>query len=376
MEMLDKMKIVIIGSGPAGSSAAFFLRKQGHDILIVDPLGPNEKTCGGGIPAKCLTRFAELYEGFQPAESLLNELVFSFDNKDCCTVPLPGGLGIFSRKDHDLHLFNKAMEIGCLYKKQTFKECRRLSGHWEIVSDVETHYADLLIGADGAVSRVRNKLVGKLPRQAYFKAHDYLITKKGLPLHIGFEKSLDGYLWVFPREDNCSIGIVDYGNEKDSRLSSLDAYMARFGVGKEQIIKKRSALIPSLRKEDISSHVIAGDSWALVGDAAAMVEPITGEGIYYALYSSWLMAECLTNGKDYNSEWKREFRQIVEEAGISRTSYKLLNRGIMKFMLKRSSLLRKLTGEYLVAYKPGRVSQIKFLALLPLVALQALLNKP
>jgi flavin-dependent dehydrogenase len=236
--------------------------------------------------------------------------------------------------------------------------------------------ADYLIGADGAVSRVRNQLVGKLKREAYFKAHDFLVSKKGLPLHIGFEKGLNGYLWVFPRKDNCSIGVVDYADDKSARMQSLKNYLARFDVKEEEIIRKRSALIPSLRKEDLLNHTIAGDDWALVGDAAAMVEPITGEGIYYAVYSSSLLSECLKDGREYNVEWRHAFKQIVEEAAVSRSAYRYLNKGFMKFFLRRSSLMRRLTGQHLAAYKTGRTHRAQFFMKLPLVALQSLISKP
>ena len=236
--------------------------------------------------------------------------------------------------------------------------------------------ADYILGADGAVSRVRNKLGSKLPREAYFKAIDYLVTEKNLPLHIGFDKKLNGYLWVFPREKNCSIGIVDFDDDQSQRMKLLDDYMARFNVSESAVEKKRSALIPSLRKQDLKLHEISGESWALVGDAAALAEPITGEGIYYAIYSSWLFADCLRKKEDYNKRWKSEFCQIVQEAYISRTSYKFLNRSFMKFFLKRSKLLRVMTGEHLAAFETGRTHRAKFFMSLPLIAIQALFSKP
>ena len=150
--------------------------------------------------------------------------------------------------------------------------------------------------------------------------------------------------------------------------------MARFAIPENKIVKKRSALIPSLRKDDLKEHNISGENWALVGDAAALAEPITGEGIYYAIYSSWLFADSLRKEDDYNKRWKSEFRQIVQEAHISRTSYKFLNRGFMKFFLKRSQLLRKMTGEHLAAFETGRTHRAKFFMSLPLIAIQALFS--
>ena len=96
----------------------------------------------------------------------------------------------------------------------------------------------------------------------------------------------------------------------------LDDYMNRFNVPENEIVKKRSALIPSLRKQDLKEHQISGENWALVGDAAALAEPITGEGIYYAVYSSWLFADCLKKVMIITSVGKRV------QANSSRSSHK------------------------------------------------------
>ena len=370
------MKIVIIGSGPAGSSAAFFLAQQKHEVVLIDSKGPNEKTCGGGVPAKCLERFSVFYDDFKPAEFKYKDMVFAFDGDDTCEIAMPGGMGVFSRKDHDSHIFNKALAHGVEFKQETFKDCFNENGQWKIITNKSELFADYLVGADGAVSRIRNKLTEKLPREAYFKAIDYLVTKPDLPLHVGFDKSLNGYLWVFPRENNCSVGIVDFDDDQSHRMKLLDDYMARFNIPKGEIVKKRSALIPSLRKSDLKSHKIAGENWALVGDAAALAEPITGEGIYYAIYSSWLLSECLRKEEDYNEKWRKTFKQIVEESRVSRTSYKFFNNFMMKFMFRRSSLLRKMTGQYLAAYKTGALYRTKFFISLPLIAFQSLISKP
>lgn len=369
------MKFAIIGSGPAGSSAAYFLAKDGHEVILIDPKGPNEKTCGGGVPAKCLQRFPEFYTDFKPAEKLMGDMTFAFDGEDLCEISMPKGMGIFSRKNHDQHIFQKALELGVKYLQETFKDCEKSSSGWLVKTNKQELEVDFILGADGAVSRVRNKLAKKLPRESYFKAIDYLVTQPDLPLHIGFDKKLNGYLWVFPRENNCSIGIVDFDDDQNQRMQMLDDYMNRFNVPENEIVKKRSALIPSLRKQDLKEHQISGENWALVGDAAALAEPITGEGIYYAVYSSWLFADCLKKGDDYNKRWKNEFRQIVQEAHISRTSYKFLNRGFMKFFLKKSSLLRKMTGEHLAAFETGRTHRAKFFLSLPLIAMQSLFSK-
>jgi len=251
------MKILVIGAGPSGCSSAYHLARKGHQVIIIAPKKPDEKVCGGGVPARCLERFTELYNDFKPAKTIIEDMVFSFDGTDHCQINMPGGMGIFSRHTHDTHLFEKALQAGAEFSEERFKSCERQSKKWLVTTDKQIIEADYLIGADGAVSRVRNQLSEKLPKEAYFKAHDYLLSRNDLPLHIGFDKKLDGYLWVFPRENNCSVGIVDFADDKAGRLQLLDDYLARFDVAPDDIIKKRSALIPSLRKKDLNSTLAA-----------------------------------------------------------------------------------------------------------------------
>ena len=370
------MNVVIVGAGPAGSSTAYYLARSGHSVTLIDPLGPHEKTCGGGVPVKGIKGFPEFYDDFPPAKKLIESMILSFEGHDTCEIPMPGGLGVFSRETHDKHIFDKALKAGAEYLPRKFKDCKFQNGSWLISTDDKDLVADYVIGADGATSRVRNRLASKLPREAYFKAADYLVKKTDLPLHIGFQKDLNGYLWVFPREENCSIGIVDFDDDTSKRMTVLDTYLKKSGISEELIISKRSALIPSLRKSDLADHKICGENWALVGDAAAMAEPITGEGIYYAMRSAKLLSECLNEKKDYNAVWRKEFSQIISESAVSSVSYTIINQTLMMFYLKRSSLMRNMMGQYLAAFTNGRSHRLKFACLLPIVAVQALFSKP
>ena len=370
--MSQKLNILVVGVGPSGSSAAYHLASSGHRVTLIAPTEPNEKVCGGGVPIKCLNRFQELYKNFDAVKTLHDQMTFSFDGHDLCQVPMIGGMAIVSRRDHDNYIFQKALTAGADYKALRFKSCQRIGTQWQVETDGEELIVDFIVGADGATSRVRNQLTTKLPREAYFKGQDYLLSKTDLPLHIGFDKNLDGYLWVFPRANNCSVGLVDFSDDRKQRLQILDDYMARFDIKEEDIIKKRSAIIPSLRKKDLKDLQIAGEGWALVGDAAGLAEPLTGEGIYYALYSGWLIADSLEKGNDYNKEWRKAFRQIVEESSISRKAYGLINSKFCKRLLSHSSIFRQLMGEQLAAQKSGRYYRMKLLLFTPLILLQAL----
>lgn len=369
------MKIAVIGAGPAGSSSAYFLRQDGHEVFLIDPIAPHEKTCGGGVPVKCIRKFPEFYADFEGSKDLYESMIFSFEGNDFCRVPMPGGMGIFSREKHDAHIFKKALDAGVIFFKEKFKDCQKNDSGWQVITDHQSLQVDFIVGADGATSRVRNRLAGKLPRESYFKAADYLINRTDLPLHIGFQKNLNGYLWVFPRKGNTSVGIVDFEDNSPLRHQILSDYFQKFNLTESDIIKKRSALIPSLRKKDVKEVQVCGDGWALVGDAAGLAEPVTGEGIYYALCTAKLMSQCLKSGKDYNVLWKKEFRQIVTESEVSRMAFRAINMGVVKFLLSRSNIMRSLTGDYLAAFSNGSHSRLKFISCLPFAFIQALFSR-
>lgn len=366
------MKIIVVGSGPAGSSASYHLVKDGHEVVILDPLGAHEKTCGGGVPQKTFTQFPYLYDDYPAAKNLLNDFQISFNEQEWCRFDMFGGLGIFSRAEHDGHLLEKAKSAGAIHLKERFSSCTYADGKWSIKTDKAMHEADYLVGADGAVSRVRNQVAKKLPKDAYFKTCDYLLPKmENVPLHVGFHKEIDGYLWFFPRENSCSVGIGDFSNDHKRRHRLLDRYLAQLGVSQDKIIEKRSALIPSLRESDIAEHEVAGEGWSLVGDAAGLAEPITGEGIYFAVYTGEFMARCLRENRSYQDEFKTEFASLLRECKHSRLAYKIVNSAMARFIIKRSPEMRKMIGLCMAAVESPHVYRRQLMWKMPKILGQA-----
>ncbi len=343
------MKVAVIGGGPAGSYCAYRLATDGHDVVLIDPTGPHEKTCGGGVPFRCLERFPRVYEDFEPAKRIVDTIEFSFTGVSCCTVVMPGGLCIFSRRDHDAHLFAMAEKAGAAWKKQRFKHCQRPSGRadgWTIGTDAEEFDADFIVGADGAASRVRNFFNGRLDRRAYYKAIDFLVDRDDLPAHIGLHSALNGYLWVFPRADHASVGIADYGDDGARRNGILNGFLDYAGVSENDIVKRRTAAIPALRASDWRRFRASGPGWALIGDAGGFTDALTGEGIHYALVSADCFADCLRDGLDFNRVWRKRFgRNILQASRRRGLCFKALRSPLAFHGLKRSETIRQILGE-------------------------------
>jgi flavin-dependent dehydrogenase len=154
---------------------------------------------------------------------------------------------------------------------------------------------DVLVGADGAGSLVRRTFVGPTPAGRLMMAAGWFAPGDA-PMTVRFTPGLAGYLWLFPRQDHVGVGIcAPLGAVPTRRMLALleheiGASFPRLRAGET---RRYAHTIPSPSADPGSLLGIAGRRWALVGDAAALADPITGEGIYYALRSAQHLADTL-----------------------------------------------------------------------------------
>src|SRR5262249_28948194 len=107
-----------------------------------------------------------------------------------------------------------------------------------------------------------------------------------------FLKGLEGYIWVFPRCGHLSVGICGKGEPASALRQRLERYLAEHGISWKGA-KFYSHLLPALDTKSWKRNRVAGDGWMAVGDAAGLVDPVTGEGLYYAIRSADLAAQTL-----------------------------------------------------------------------------------
>jgi flavin-dependent dehydrogenase len=154
---------------------------------------------------------------------------------------------------------------------------------------------DLIVGADGASSLVRRSFLAPVPRERLTMAAGWF-ARGTSPMVVRFTPGLAGYLWLFPRPDHVGVGICAPLAALPTRdmLHRLASEVARhFPALSDDEAGRYAHTIPSPSIDPRSILEIAGPRWALVGDAAALADPITGEGIYYALRSATLLARTL-----------------------------------------------------------------------------------
>jgi flavin-dependent dehydrogenase len=153
----------------------------------------------------------------------------------------------------------------------------------------------------------------------------YFVPSRADAIQVKFVRGLQGYIWSFPRCDHLSVGICGSLARHTSR--ELHQHLAQF-MREERISTEEarfySHVLPSPRAHTLASRRIAGRNWALIGDAAGWVDPITGEGLYYALRSGELLAESLVSGQPelYPRRVRDDFSADLEVAArIARSFY-------------------------------------------------------
>ncbi|GAB4309780.1 MAG: hypothetical protein Kow0069_09370 [Promethearchaeota archaeon] len=362
-----KAEALVVGAGPAGSTAAEELAKAGVDVALLDRAAfPRDKTCAGGLLYHALREFPHL-----------NSLVHSYNRAVHLHPPSlskvlkasspPGGPPLLAqaggRRQFDASLVERARRAGA-----QFYPGRRVTGLVEMPDRVELIIADgsvarglVVVGADGARTTV-GRAAGLVDRRVDpddaglaaeveialppdFEAAAY---GEALPVHLFLHYGgLPGYGWVFPRRGAVNVGLGTSLTHAGALLPVLRRFLgdlgelgllprgARagdgWGEGEGTVAKPRVAQLPARRP----SRPAATRRVLLAGDAGGFCSAATGEGIYYGMVTGRLAgsvaARALTSGDlkrrsakakalaDYDREWRRTlgrelgFHYLVKE---------------------------------------------------------------
>jgi geranylgeranyl reductase len=322
-DTLQTFDVVVVGGGPSGATAATDLARQGLSVMLLDRAG-RIKPCGGAIPPKAM-------EEFEIPEALLVAKVNSarmISPKDVAVdMPIDGGyVGIVDRETFDEWLRQRAAAVGADLRHGTFERIDRDADGVAIVhyrasageSDagapsMRAVRAKAIIGADGAMSQVAKQCVPGADKIRYVAAyHEIVRAPQGLDKSVGQgathdysstrcdvyyqgKLSPDFYAWIFPHGDTASVGVgsANKGFSLRSAVGALRQVTALHGM---ETIRREGAPIPMkpLPRWDNGRDVV------LAGDAAGVVAPASGEGIYYAMaggrFAGIAVTEFLANG--------------------------------------------------------------------------------
>ena len=315
---MKRRTIAIVGGGPAGAATAekladgWGLRRAGTTgdrVLVFEEKIGWEKPCGGGLSHKALRRYPFLAQATCGGK-LLHDAEFIAPSGEAMRFHLRKPLAIYSRAILNRLLLGRAEDAGAEVMADRIIELRRRDAGWEIVGRGKTYRADFVVLAAGARTRLRKMLTDDFLPRDFMLTFGYYVPVPSELLRIQFYEAFEGYAWAFPRPDHISVGICGKSGEEPMAVlrDRLNTFMQRCGYTPDP---KRifSHVLPSLSVEGWGSLRLVGEGWALVGDAAGLVDPVTGEGIYYAMRSGDLLAEALLEDfpQDYPQRVRNEF---------------------------------------------------------------------
>lgn len=301
------MPIAIIGAGPAGAFAAESLARSGRKVLLVDEKLVWEKPCGGGITHKALVEYPFLGDSHLERNWVSGcELISPSGRRVRLRLDRP--IAIFSRRVLNGLLLERARRAGAEIVQERVTAITGAAGAWGLHTrggDIEAAY---LVIAAGARNPFRAQFSLPFSAQDLMATAGYYIPGSASEMQVRFFAGLDGYMWMFPRSDHYSAGICGKmnGTTTAELRKRLEACLD------EQGVEFRGApfyahLLPSPTAAFLRRAPVSGPRWAMIGDAVGFVDPITGEGIYYALRSADLLSRALIAGKPESyAQWLRQ----------------------------------------------------------------------
>lgn len=310
---LETFDVVVVGGGPAGATAAHELAQQGHSVLLLDRAG-RIKPCGGAIPPRLIRDFG-IPDELLVARATSARMLSPADNR--VDIPIEGGfVGMVDRDQFDEWLRERARLAGAERRCGVFeritrdadgtavvnyqaREGRQAAGSAGVEPGVSVSVrARRIVGADGARSEVARQTVpGAERNRCVFAYHEILRVPDQVPA--GYDPSRcdvyyrgttspDFYGWVFPHGGTLSVG-TGSADKGFSLRNAVGALRDAAGLQHAEVLRREGAPLPMkpLARWDNGRDVL------LAGDAAGVVAPSSGEGIYYAMAAARMAAQAV-----------------------------------------------------------------------------------
>ncbi|VVT09052.1 Menaquinone reductase [Roseovarius sp. EC-HK134] len=324
---MDRFNVIVIGAGPAGASAAYVAARAGLRVALIDrKTFPREKLCGGLITGRARRHYAEIFGHEMPfdPQDRKTTVDFRYRGQPVGLIEDAPALCATMRWDMDAMLCGHAMAAGAQdFTGQAVAEidcdARRVT-----LKDGATLQYEVLIGADGVNSQVARALFGQpFDRQRIgfgleIEARGAHLNPAG-PIRIDLAAAQWGYGWVVPKRCSTTVGVGGLLSENADMKQAMSAYCEMLGIDAADLhVKGQFLPFGDFRKMPGQGAVL------LAGDAAGLVDPITGEGIGYAMQSGQLAAKAalaaLNAGRPQTalSHYRRALRPVHRALRMAR----------------------------------------------------------
>ena len=300
--------VAVLGGGPAGSFAAERLARAGLKTLLFDEKLAWEKPCGGGLTFKAYQEYPFLIENDTP-KKLIHCTSLSAPKGGEVKMRLDRPLVIYSRMDLNRMLLERAEKAGAAIEQTRVLGMERQGAGWRLRTQSGVTEADFCVVATGARNPLREVGTEWSPQDTT-SALGYYVPATRDEIDIQFLPHLEGYIWVFPRHGHLSVGICGKGEPAQALRARLERYMDDRGLAWRGS-KFYSHMLPSLASRGWRNNRLAGEGWMAVGDAGGLVDPITGEGLYYAMRSGDLASRVLLDDAHGMAEKAAAYRGVI-----------------------------------------------------------------
>jgi len=377
--------IAIIGGGPAGALAGAQLASSGRNVILFDEKMAWEKPCGGGVTHKALQQFPFLADAGagNPAGNPVDDCELISPSGQRVRFHLQHPVAIFSRLALNGLLLDRAQQAGVEVHQERVTRIDRSGEGWRLSTPARTYEASFVVFAAGARNPFRGQFLSPISPEDLMVTAGYFIPGQTPLIQIQFLKDLTGYIWVFPRVDHVSAGIAcKMGETSTAALrQTLEQWLDENGFQLDGA-KFYSHILPSFRPETFDTLEVCGDHWAMIGDSAGLVDPITGEGLYYALKSAELCADALLAGQPEN------YRNLLEDevlpelrlaARVSQRFYRgeIFGGGVLERMISltaQSASIRDLMSDLFAGTQGYRDLRARLYKILPAVMTEGLIG--
>ena len=336
--------VLVVGAGPAGSAAAAWAARNGADVMLVDAaVFPRDKTCGDGLTPRAIGELSRLgLEDWLRAHTV-NQGLRAHGFGQTLLLPWPGGTlpdwgSAVARTELDDHLRTTAIKSGAVAVDGHRAVDVRMDGDrvsavvFRVSTGSTTELREIackrLVVADGVRSPLGKVLGREWHRETVYgvAGRSYVASAMSddpwisshLELRGEDDRVLSGYGWIFPLgTGEVNLGVGTLATSKRPADLAIKPLMAHYAAQRREEFQlsgdlrmPTSALLPM---GGAVSHV-AGRNWALIGDAAACVNPLNGEGIDYGLETGRLVAEMLDERDDLSEAWPALLREHYGES--------------------------------------------------------------
>jgi geranylgeranyl reductase family protein len=302
-------RVAVLGGGPSGAFAAERLAAAGLETVILDEKLAWEKPCGGGITYKAYQKYPFLRENSTP-KRVVTESVIGAPKSGTAELSMSRPLLIYSRYDLNRMLLERAERAGARIEQARVTAIEQRDKGWRVQTRHGAIDADYCVVATGARNPLRQVGTSWTAEDTMI-ALGYYVPSSQEHIDIQFLAQLEGYIWVFPRCGHLSVGICGKGEPAQVLRARLDRYMQEKGISLSGA-QFYAHMLPALSSGSWKGNRIAGERWMAVGDAGGLVDPVTGEGLYYAIRSGDLASQTILDDAHPVEAKARAYRRLIQ----------------------------------------------------------------